>query len=334
VPCPPPLVTIAIPTLNRAHLLRLTLESALNQTYPNLEILVSDNASEDGTWDLLQGLVDKRLRTLRQATRLSMYEHWNKILSVARGDYFLLLSDDDVLRPQAIDKMMAAFQRDSSAGFVFCRGIIIDSEGRELIPGQNSKPLVTAEAMMLDFFRSKLDLWPCALLFRSSDIREGYPAEFPLGADAAVWMRVVARYGYARFVETPLVEYRVHRNTTTTVGVAPWQQENRKLAFLAIEQLQANGRGTASLFAQITKAVERLNIRISAGLLKNSSQSGFRVLFGFVKQSREFVSLYGMLVLSKSIIELTLPQKLRKYLVGLSRILKGQATFHSRSGEF
>lgn len=332
---PSPLVTIAVPTMNRANLLRLTLESALNQTYRNIEILVSDNASEDGTWSLLQGVADERVRTFRRPTRLSMYDHWNELLRSASGGYFLLLSDDDILHSQAIAKMMAAFERDPSTGFVFCRGTIINSDGQEVILGQNSKPLVTAEDLMLGFFRSRLDLWPCALLFRLNDIRDGYPKEFPLGADAAVWMRVAARYGYATFLELMLVQYRVHRNTTVNVGLGPWQEENRNLALFAITQLQANGQGTSVLFAKLTKAAERLNVRIVAGLLKNSSsEPRFRILLKLLRQDRQFASFYGMLVLSKSIIELLAPKKLRKYLVGSSRMLKGKAAFLSRRGDF
>ena len=327
-----PIVTIAIPTLNRIHYLRDTLASAFAQTYPSVQVLVSENACEDGTTSYLEGISDPRLRILHQPARLSMYDHWNALVQAAVGDYFLLLSDDDILHPQAIGEMVKAFERHALAGFVFCRGMVIDHNGQPIIPGKSVKSPLTAEEMVLGFFQSRLDLWPCALLFRLADVRTGYSQEFPLGADAALWMSIVCRYGEARFVDSTLVRYRVHRNTTMTTAVERWQEENRKLATFAIEQLEAYGRGNPHLFRQITKAAERLNVRISAGLLRNSShESRVRILFRLLRQSRQVGGVYRRLVLTKSIIELSVPPQWRKHLVTLSRLFKGQAAFFGRS---
>ncbi len=320
----PPLVTIAIPTLNRVELLRLTLGSALNQTYRNIEILVSDNASEDGTWDLLQAVTDERVRIHRRPVRLSMYAHWNVILKEARGSYFLLLSDDDILEPHAIEQMVSVFDSNPSAGCVFCGGSIIDSEGRQIMPGKGAKAQLSAEEMILGFFRSELDLWPCAILFRLGDIEQGYPDEFPLGADAAAWMQAVARHGRGVFVAERITRYRVHRNTTMTVGFRPWQIENRNLAAYAIEQLHAHGRGSAALNRRISASCRRLNIRIAAGLIKSSAgATRFGVMRRLGQNLEQFASPYGILVLLKTLIELSFPQSCRGRLVHWSRTIRG-----------
>ena len=330
---PLPLVTVVVPTMNRANLLRLTLESALNQTYRNIEILVSDNASEDGTWSFLQGIADQRMRTFRRPTRLPMYDHWNAILEEARGNYFLLLSDDDILESNAIESMVSRFETNPSLGLVFCRGVVIDTHGHEVIPGQAAKPVLSAEEMMLGFFRSELDLWPCAILFRRSDVYPGYSAEFPLGADTAVWMRVVAKYGRAGFISDPLTRYRVHQNTTSTVGFHAWRDDNLRLATYAAELLDSSGRASPGIREKLHSESKRLNLRIMAGLIKaRSTGSKPKALILLLRNIKPFVSLYGGWVLSKSIIEVLAPRKLRKHLVGLSRILKGQAAFLSRSG--
>lgn len=327
-----PIVTIAIPTLNRIRYLRDTLESALAQTYPRVDILVSENACEDETASYLRNINDPRLRILHQPVRLSMYDHWNALVQSAAGEYFLLLSDDDLLHPQAIAEMVEAFERNPKSGCVFCRGVVIDSNGQQIIPGKTSKPSLTAEEMMLGFFQSRFDLWPCALLFRLADVRGGYSTEFPLGADAALWMRVVARYGQATFVNSTLVSYRVHQNTTMTTQVERWQEENRSLAAYAIKELRANGKDDPDLFEKLLKAAERLNIRIAAGMLRSSStDSRGRILFRLLRRSIHAGSPYELLVLSKSIIELSVSPRWRKHLVGLSRLVKGQAGLFGRS---
>ena len=92
-----PLVSIGIPTFNRQLLLKRAIESALAQTYPNLEIIVSDNASTDGTQHYLSSLNDERLKTIVNSENLGMVANWDKCLAAAKGEYFLLMSDDDAL---------------------------------------------------------------------------------------------------------------------------------------------------------------------------------------------------------------------------------------------
>lgn len=318
-----PLVTIAIPTLNRSAYLRITLESALTQTYPEVEVLVSDNASEDDTASLLQSFAHDRLRVLHQPSRLPMYPHWNQLVKAARGKYFLLLSDDDILESDAIETLVARFKLQPSVGFVFCRGTVIDSKGIEIIPGKSAKSTLSAQEMMMGFFQSELDLWPCSILFRLMDLEGGYSDEFPLGADAAVWMRIVAKYGIAVFLNRLLTRYRVHSNTTATVGIRPWQQENRRLAAFAIEQLRANGREQPHLTEKLLASANRLNLRIAAGLIRERAIAGRRhALLQLLTHSSEFATPYGALVFSKALIGISAPRSWRKVLVNWSRTIK------------
>jgi glycosyltransferase involved in cell wall biosynthesis len=318
-----PLVTIAIPTLNRSAFLRLTLASAMSQSYNNIEILVSDNASEDDTAAVLQSIQDERLRIVRQSVCLPMYPHWNQLVKAARGEYFLLLSDDDILEPDAVETMVARFKSQPSAGFVFCRGSVIDSNGAEVIPGKAAKSTLSAEEVMLGFFQSELDLWPCSILFRLKDLEGGYSEQFPLGADAAVWMRIVAKQGTAIFVNRMLTRYRVHRNTTATVGIHPWELENRRLAEYAIEQLRANGRGLPHSNEKLLILANRLNLRIAAGLIRDRATGGrLQSLLELFKHGGEFATPYGALVFSKAVIGISAPRSWRKVLVNWSRMIE------------
>jgi glycosyltransferase involved in cell wall biosynthesis len=91
-------VSIMIPTYNRAEMLRKCLESCLVQTYPNLEIIVSDNASPDNTRDVMKEyLKDERVKYYRQDKNI-FGEQWKRLLyEYAQGDYGILLPDDDYL---------------------------------------------------------------------------------------------------------------------------------------------------------------------------------------------------------------------------------------------
>ena len=89
-----PLVTIAIPTFNRASLLRECVRSALSQTYRHFEVLVSDNASTDETKEILGQFSDGRLRVIGQETNIGLLPNWNACLAEARGDYVIFLPVD------------------------------------------------------------------------------------------------------------------------------------------------------------------------------------------------------------------------------------------------
>jgi glycosyltransferase involved in cell wall biosynthesis len=94
-----PKASILIPTHNRANLLRDAVESSLAQDYPNLEVIVSDNASNDDTQKVMKRFVnDKRLKYHRNSENLGIVGNWRRLLfEYAGGEYVKVLSDDDYL---------------------------------------------------------------------------------------------------------------------------------------------------------------------------------------------------------------------------------------------
>jgi glycosyltransferase involved in cell wall biosynthesis len=94
-----PLVSIGLPTYNRAASLRRSLASALGQTYPNLELIISDNASTDDTEAVCLEAArrDGRVKYLRQPSNQGAVKNYRAVLAEARGEYFMWLGDDDWL---------------------------------------------------------------------------------------------------------------------------------------------------------------------------------------------------------------------------------------------
>ena len=92
-----PLVSVGLPTWQRAHVLRRAIDSVLGQTYENLELVVADNGSQDGTQAICEEYrqLDGRVRYFRHATNIGPTENFNSILRRARGDYMMFLADDD-----------------------------------------------------------------------------------------------------------------------------------------------------------------------------------------------------------------------------------------------
>ena len=100
-----PLVTVGIPVFNAATRIRDSIEQALSQTYQHLEVLVSDNASTDGTTKILSDVdgSDPRLKVLYQSTNLGAIRNFNLLLQQASGQFFIWLAHDDIWSPDLLE---------------------------------------------------------------------------------------------------------------------------------------------------------------------------------------------------------------------------------------
>jgi glycosyltransferase involved in cell wall biosynthesis len=314
-------VTIAIPTYNRAAYFRIALDSAMAQTYSNLEIVVSNNACTDDTAAVLASIDDPRMRVVVQPSTVSMMENWNACLNAASGKYFLLLSDDDILEPTAIAEMVDALEdsarRGSEAGFVWCAAKTIDRYGKEL-PIEDAPPLSgTAKDMILTYFEGKRDLrlYPCATLFRKEDLAPGYDLRFPLAADTAQWIRAIIKYGTARYVSGRLVRYRMHQNTTLKTRPDVWCKEYAALAEFVISELQANGYNGWDFSRDIRETEHRRNVRMTIGMIKLSLRDKkLQALSEYRDNYRNFTSLFGLVALIKGALIIMMPRYLESWL--------------------
>ena len=130
----PPLVSIGIPTYNRSDTLRRAIKSALAQDHPAVEVVVSDDASTDGTETLLRELSgrDTRLRYLRQERNLGHALNFQAVLDAARGDYFMWLTDDDWLDPSYVSRCIGELTRHPDHSLV-CGLARYHSNGRHVV---------------------------------------------------------------------------------------------------------------------------------------------------------------------------------------------------------
>jgi glycosyltransferase involved in cell wall biosynthesis len=98
-----------MPTRNRGHLLRCALQSAVAQTHPDFEVVVSNNASSDATADIAQSTGDPRVRYVATDRLLPMPAHWEFALGYARGEFITFLSDDDAVVPGLLSRLEDVF---------------------------------------------------------------------------------------------------------------------------------------------------------------------------------------------------------------------------------
>lgn len=128
-----PTVSIGVPVYNGERYLRACIETLQAQTFADVELIISDNASTDATWaicsDVAQG--DQRIRAFRQERNIGAPANWNFTARQARGGFFKWASASDLCAPFMIERYLEAM-RDESVVLAFGRTCLIGDDGREL----------------------------------------------------------------------------------------------------------------------------------------------------------------------------------------------------------
>lgn len=188
-----PRITIAIPTYNRAAWLHGCVASALAQTYPDFEVLVSDNASADETPEVLKSFDDPRLRVVRQASNIGLMPNWNACIAEARGDYIVFVPDDDRIAPWMLARCAALLTKDPALVMVVALNDLHLTEENRTLPPVRSKTLATGihdgAAILLEYLKGDLSVQLCTLMMRTDLLRRdgGFASDWPYGGDTAAW---------------------------------------------------------------------------------------------------------------------------------------------------
>ncbi|MBF1696905.1 MAG: glycosyltransferase, partial [Selenomonas sp.] len=217
-----PLVSIMIPTYNRPRYFRETLESARAQTYPNIEIIVCDNSTDERTAELMQAYEDDvRIRYVRNRAARTKAENFMPFERLAQGEYLQWCMDDDILLPDKITRMMDAFLRESGITLVTSLRGVVDGDGNYLGLWQGNVPVhgtyecypgaAVGRATLMD--RANFLGEPSAVLFRRRDLTHHYWRAEARGyqtiSDCAMWLELMER-GDAVIFARPLSLYRRH----------------------------------------------------------------------------------------------------------------------------
>lgn len=126
-----PLVSIIIPTYNqRPDFLRECLQSAINQTYANTEIIVSDNHSTNEAIHIIEEYVSDRLKIIKPRQHVDIIDNFNFAAGAATGEYITFLSSDDLLYPECISRLIEPLIENKSLSLSYGENAIIDASGK------------------------------------------------------------------------------------------------------------------------------------------------------------------------------------------------------------
>jgi glycosyltransferase involved in cell wall biosynthesis len=215
-------ISIGIPTYNSGNYIQATLESVLSQTFSDLELIVSDDASTDQTPRLVMAMLDPRLRMDISSRRLGLVGNWNRCLSLASSPYVCVFNHDDLMLPDNLARKVAMLDAHPRVGFVFSNVDQIDSNG-QVIGGHWSPDALPGQDTIwpgIDFFRALLvrgNIVPgSSVVMRRSLLSQvgGFDSRVYFTLDLEMWLRL-ALQGDVGYVAAPLVRLRRHAHQVT-----------------------------------------------------------------------------------------------------------------------
>jgi len=211
-------VSVCIPTYNYGHFIGEAVASVLRQSLQDFEIIITDNASQDDTEQIVAQLCEgePRIRYLRNAENLGMVANWNRCLDLATGEYVKYLCADDILQPECLKQLAGLLDAHQEASLVAsARGVISDgtttsylsySDKPEVVPGP--------ECIRRMLIGGNLVGEPTAVMFRRSAARRGFRSDLQQLTDMEFWCHLLEQGAFA-FTPDLLCLYRQHEGMET-----------------------------------------------------------------------------------------------------------------------
>ena len=222
-----PLVSVIIPTYNGAKFIDDAVRSALSQTYPNVEVIVVDDGSSDGTKEVLSPYGSKIKYIYQENKGVSAAR--NNGIRNASGEFVAFLDSDDAWLPEKIELQVAEMLKSPQCGLVSCGFYLCDEELKEVSQGSKPSYPNKNEFMVAMLFGNQVGGGSCALIRKDCFQKSGLFNEKLQGTeDWEMWFRLV-KYYEMRFVDKPLIRIRVVSDSMSSAGNAEKMLKNEML---------------------------------------------------------------------------------------------------------
>lgn len=219
------LLSVCMPVYNGSTYIAPSIESVLAQTYKDFRLIICDNGSTDDTHRIVKKYNDPRIQFVQNEKNLGLVGNHQRCLELAETKYVNIWHDDDIMRPDNLERKIDVLENNPNIGLVFSNVELIDEEGKELHYRWNEdcqtdyiengrilfkKYLETMTVGALFFIGTVVSRKECML--QAGGFKPDYS---PLTCDSALWLRMLLQHD-AACVGEPLVKYRQHKKNTTS----------------------------------------------------------------------------------------------------------------------
>lgn len=267
-----PLVSICLPTYNRPQYLKEAVESVLAQTYPNFEIVITDNSTNDASAQMIAKINDPRIRYYSNEGNIGPHASAVRALSLAHGAYIKTLMDDDLIRPRCLELSVAMFEKNPTVGVVMAPMDLIDENSKRIFPKfyafrtmqyryryQQGDGFIDRQRILKDFLtRDYPCCVPSGIMWRREALLGAQPfdPEADFAGDVDVCMKIASRWDFY-YIDEVLSSWRY----TPTCHTATLHQTGIKVSvFYHITRKCLNTPAVHEMFKPTWKKVMRDSI--------------------------------------------------------------------------
>ena len=213
-------VSICIPVYNGEKTIQQTIDSVLNQTYKNIEVVICDNQSTDNTVEIIKSNTDSRIFFYQNEENVGMAGNWNECLKRATGDYIHFLCADDYILPDCIGKKTKVLDSNPKVIMVSSATDIVNENDKLVMRRIRQRHNVILDGYKLakkSLHRGNLFGEPSNIMFRKSALEKS--GVFSLNSyyttDWELWVKL-AVLGKVAYLKEPLTVYRISTSNTTS----------------------------------------------------------------------------------------------------------------------
>lgn len=211
-------ITAFIVTYNRVEYLKKAIDSVLNQTCRDFELIILDNCSTDGTEEYVKSLNDDRITYIRHEKNIGGGGNIAYAFAHCKGDYFAVFHDDDVLHTNLLEEAAAYLDSHEQCAAVSCLSNIIDENGsytRITDEAKAQERTFSGSGFFAEYINNQRNFVFPATLYRTAFIKEKQiNMTFAAGpcADVVVYMDIEKEGGTVAEIPKVLIDYRVYKN--------------------------------------------------------------------------------------------------------------------------
>lgn len=216
-----PTVSVCIPAYNHAQYLSKTIESVLQQTYADFELILIDDCSTDETPKLVRSIKDPRFHYLRNQKNLGSTLNWNKCLQAAKGKYVSLLPADDWWKKRCVERFVTVLDRHPRVGLAFASFYAFDMKQNESHLRQRfpQDRLFKGEEFFAMNVMDNRVATPAVMVRQECYQRLGYlDPYFRIVGDWELWLRIALHYDVA-YIAQALGHWRYHGQNASIMDV-------------------------------------------------------------------------------------------------------------------
>jgi len=212
-----PLVSVAIITYNQKEYLKECIESILSQDYPNIEIVVADDASTDGTQEMLQEYKEKYPKkfVLELAKKnLGITKNSNKAHFACSGKYIAWMGGDDLMLPKKITKQVQYMESNPDCTICYHNLEVFNSDTKQVLYYFNEQKKY--EGNVRTQIKYGTFNGACSNMVRAIKTpKNGFDERIPIASDWMYWVETLSNGGTINYIDEVLGKYRRHKNNIT-----------------------------------------------------------------------------------------------------------------------